>query len=289
MPVNVSPDEEDEDRIETPEEKQNFKERFNKAHARSLKHTLEDYIWHCDSGAPAEIQSIQIDASAVAFQLRWPFYVPAVDREDDLLVHLNSPSARKKFKRDFQKYLLKQNAGKQLSFVFFKEFVNYLILSLGYDRYGAEVVAELQKIGERRGAGKPEKPLPAEQESFAQKNGKAIRRILLEIRRQCKSWSKTRAFSEEALLSKIIEQYGTDRYPWMRYFDKCFRELPVYRRLYSTKDAPLEKINKPTLLLADSWSASALAARITQALLYEDKKIRYPLHKIQHPISFTRH
>ena len=177
-----------------------------RSHGDYLKELLEFIA----PDVPAKVQNTRFGDDSISMTVRLPFRWPPLGDPGD---YFGTVKARAQFRVGLRQHLSGPDTGRHLSNALFKELRAFTVLFTGGHRWGKRVLAGLKSVGEGRMAGRHSSNKIKKQEAYhIRRLAQMIQPTVTEISNRAKSF-KLRG---SILRTKILKDYGRDRYPWIR-------------------------------------------------------------------------
>ncbi len=273
--------------------KKRLEQQIGRSFLRGVRPEMEALVRWCIIDKPAQIRSAHFRKSIVRLEMDWPFLLPEATGDSGDWV--GTSRAVRHFREEFRLYLLEQQAGAKFANLLQAEFLNFLPRYFGAARFESLVVGEpstatvrdhLKELAneakERRLAGPHKTIIPKTRLARIRHEGRAIMKTVLAMQKT--DWRSTaggRDRSEDALFQRVETKYDSDRYPWMRYFRRCFRQLEP-RKIWKRAQ------RRPSLADPRSWSAEDLVVRILNKKYLLEFGANYPLSVIRQIVKSAR-
>jgi hypothetical protein len=245
------------------------------AHLRTEIMNFQD---ECSVDAPAMIKTVSFSGDLACILVQIPFRLPRPTGDPDDRIPSNA--ALQRFQDAFRTYLREQQAGKQLSNLFYKEFGNFLLRYLGAYKLRTlrsgellrksidgpltvkeSLLAIVNQFNARRFSGprmlRPPKTSAVEKDKF-------ILEWIEDMRNKIGDRMKHELFEDDASLRDWLRgQYEGDEYPWVKYLKNAFGRL--------TGLGAKNRVAKASLRIPESWSSRELG----RCILWEKWRAEY--------------
>jgi hypothetical protein len=262
----------------------NLKYQIAKTFLRGATREMEALLRACIVDKPVQITVVSFKKSAIRLEIDWPFLLPeATGNPDDWL---ESNRDVRNFQKEFRLLLLEQRQAAKLGNLLHGEFVVFLERVFGAAKYETYPIGrnsnvtvrdylELTKkvAGDGRSAGPRRTVIPPGRAAEMRREGCKIISVLKDARkRNRRALKEITGRTESLLLAKLMSDYDSDHYPWMKYFRRSWHLLGITKSWKHTND--------PLLAAPSSWSAKELAVRIIHHKYLQETGADYPVGAI---------
>jgi hypothetical protein len=271
----------------------NLKRQIARSFLRGATPEMEALLRACIVDKPVQIKSVSFQKSAIRLEIDWPFLLPeATGNPDDWL---QSNRDLRNFQKEFRLLLLEQRQAAKLGNLLHGEFVAFLERFFGAAKYEPYPIGrdsdvtvrdylELTKkvAKEGRSAGPRRTVIPPSRAAEMRREGCRIILVLDDMRKDNRRpLGEITSRTESLLLAKLVSDYDSDRYPWMKYFRRSWRRLGTSKGW--------KHPNGPLLAAPPSWSAKELAVWIIHYKYLQKSGADYPVGAISKVVKCGAH
>lgn len=252
-----------------------------------LRTELRNFHHECSVDAPAMIKRVSFSGDLACILVQVPFRLPSPTGDPDDRIPSNA--ALQRFQDAFRMYLREQQAGKQLSNLFYKQFGKFLLQYLGAYKLGTLRSGELpqksvdgpltvkesllviaNQFDARRFSGprrlRPPKTSAVEKDKF-------ILEWIEDMRNEIRDRMKHEPFQDDASLRDWLKcRYEWDKYPWVKYLKIAFGRLGAA--------AARNRRAVASLRIPESWSSLELGRYILWEKWRAEYGEEYPVKAI---------
>jgi hypothetical protein len=262
----------------------NLKHQIARSFLRGATPEMEALLRACIVDKPVQIKSVSFQKSAIRLEIDWPFLLPAATGNPD--DWLQSDRDVRRFQKEFRLLLLEQRQAAKLGNLLHGEFIAFLERFFGAAKYETYPIGRSSNVTVRdyleltkkvaadgRSAGPRRTVIPPGRAAEMRRKGCKIISVLKDARkRNRRPREEINSRTESLLLAKLVSDYDSDHYPWMKYFRRSWDRLGITKSWKHTND--------PLLAAPPSWSAKELAVWIIHHEYLQETGADYPVGAI---------